>query len=104
MRREPQHALLRRARPEIPVAILAIAVRAERVAKEVEALAPSIPNRGLRLVEGEPEPGHHLPRPRQSLGRVTAAEDDEVVGIGDDVGPIGVAPSARRQCFRKRFM
>ena len=90
-----QHALLRRARPEIPVAILAIAVRAERVAKEVEALAPSVANRGLRLVEGEPEPGHHLPRPRQGLGRVTAAEDDEVVGIGDDVGPIGDAPSAR---------
>ena len=53
------------------MAILAIAVRAERIAKEVEALAPSIANRGLRLVEGEPEPGHHLPRPRQSLGLFT---------------------------------
>src|SRR4051794_38010669 len=93
--REPAHALLRRARPEVPVAILAVAVRAERVAEEVEALAPSIASRGLRLVEGEPEPGHHLPRPRQSLGRVTAAEDDEVVGIGDDAGPKGDAPSAR---------
>src|SRR5688572_22346800 len=61
----------------------------------VEALAPSIANRGLRLVEGEPEPGHHLPRPRQSLGRVTAAKDNEVVGIDDDVSPIGRTPFAR---------
>src|SRR3954465_15872022 len=40
--REPEHALLRRARPEVPGAILAIAVRAERVAEEVEALASSV--------------------------------------------------------------
>src|SRR5205823_9225972 len=65
---EPEHALLRRARPEIPVAILAIAVRTERIAEEIEALAPSIANRGLRLVEGEPEPGHRPPRPCQGLG------------------------------------
>ena len=37
--REPEHALLRRARPELPVAVLAIAVRTERIAKEVEANA-----------------------------------------------------------------
>ena len=34
----------------------------------------------------QPELGHHRLRPRQCLGRTTAAEDDEVVGIGDDVG------------------
>ena len=60
------------------MAILAIAVRAERVAKEVERLAPGIPNRGLPLVEGESKLGHHLPRPRQRLPRGLAAEDDEV--------------------------
>lgn len=58
--------------------IVAEQVRAERVAEEVEALAPGVPNRGLGLVEGEPEPGHHLPRPRQSLSGVAAAEDDMV--------------------------
>ena len=46
---EPENALLRRARPEIPMAVLAIAVRAERIAKKVEGFAPGIPNRGLRL-------------------------------------------------------
>src|SRR5216683_3232607 len=90
---EPEYALLRRARPEIPMAILAIAVRAERVAKEVERLAAGIPNRGLRLVEREPQFGHHLPRPRQRLFRRPAAEDDEVIGIGDDPGLVGLAPS-----------
>jgi hypothetical protein len=51
------------------MAILAIAVRAERVAKEVEGLAAGIPNRGLRFVESEPQFGHQLLRPRQSLSR-----------------------------------
>ena len=51
------------------MSILAIAVRAERVAREVEGLAEGIPNRGLRLVESEPQLGHHLLRPRQSLSR-----------------------------------
>ena len=51
------------------MAILAIAVRAERVAKEVEGLAAGILNRGLCLVESEPQLGHHLLRPRQSLSR-----------------------------------
>jgi len=37
------------------MSILAIAVRAERVAREVEGLAEGIPNRGLRLVESEPQ-------------------------------------------------
>ncbi len=42
---------------------------AERVAKEVEGLAEGIPNRGLRLVESEPQLGHHLLRLRQSHSR-----------------------------------
>src|SRR5439155_21860481 len=83
---QPDCALLRRARPEIPMAILAVAVRAERVAKEVEGLAAGIPNRGLRLVESEPQLGHRLPRPRQSFSRRAAAEANEVIGIRDDPG------------------
>src|SRR5262245_17695593 len=56
---EPQDALLRRARAQIPVAILSVVVRAEAVAKEVEALAPGVPERRLLLVEAQPELGHH---------------------------------------------
>ena len=66
----------------------------ERVAKEVEALLSGIPQRGLGLVDGQPELGHHRLRPRQRLGRTTAAEDDEVVGIGDDMGTERFAASA----------
>ena len=61
-------------------------MRSERIAKEVDAVLPGISQRGLGLVECQPELRHHRLRPRQSLGRATAAEDDEVVGIGDDVG------------------
>ena len=38
---------------------------------------------------------HHRLRPRQRLGRTTAAEDDEVVGIGDDVGTERFAASGQ---------
>jgi hypothetical protein len=48
------------------------------IAKEIEALPP----RGFRLVERQPKFRHHRLRPRQSLVRVSAAEDDEIVGKG----------------------
>jgi hypothetical protein len=37
------------------------------------------PLASFRLVEREPELGHHRLRPRHGLGRVSATEDDEVV-------------------------
>ena len=40
-----------------------------------------------------PSLGHH--RPRQRLRRTTAAEDDEVVGIGDDAGSECIATPAQ---------
>src|SRR5262245_59878055 len=61
-------------------------MRAERVAKECEAFLSGVSQRGLGLVERQPELRHRRLRARQSLGRTTAAEDDEVVGIGNDVG------------------
>src|SRR5882757_4887818 len=39
----------------------------------------------LRLVQGQAQPLHRTPGPRQGFGRMTAAEDDEVVGVVDDV-------------------
>jgi hypothetical protein len=46
------------------MAVLPVIVQAERIAKEVEPLLPGVPNRGLRLVEEEPELGHHRLYPR----------------------------------------
>jgi hypothetical protein len=91
---EPLHAFLRRTCAQIPMTILPVMVRAEAIAKEVEALVPGIPDYGLRLVEGKPELGHYQPRPRQCLIRKSAAEDDEVVGIGDDMSSVGFTSSS----------
>src|SRR5271165_2861574 len=63
------------------------------VAKEIEALIPGVPHRGFRLVERQPELRHHRLRPRQGLLRAAAAEDDEVVGVRDDVSPERFAAS-----------
>jgi hypothetical protein len=74
--------------------VLPVMVRAEAIAKEFEAFVPGVPDYGLRLVEGKPELGHHHPRPRQCLIRKSAAEDDEVVGIGDDMSSVGFTSSS----------
>src|SRR5437667_7548300 len=66
-------------------------MRAERVAEEVEAFLSGVSQRSFRLVDRQPELGHHRLRPRQCLRRATAAEDNEVVGIGDDVSAERVA-------------
>src|SRR3954468_7485259 len=87
---EALHALRRRAGPQIPVTILPEVVRPEAVAQEVEVFLPRITHGSLRFVDGEPKPGHDLPRPRQRLCRVSAAEDDEVVGIVHDMRFVGV--------------
>ena len=79
------------ARPQIPVAILAKALRAEAIAQEVEALLAAIADAGLGLVQGQSQPGHHLPRPGQGLPRVSATEDDKVIGI---VHHLGAEPCA----------
>src|SRR5271166_1671342 len=63
------------------------------VTKEIEALIPGVPHRGFRLVERQPELRHHRLRPRQGLLRAAAAEDDEVVGVRDDVSPERFAAS-----------
>jgi hypothetical protein len=85
VRLEPAQTLLGRARAQIPSTVRFISMRSERVAEEVEALSPGVLQRSLRLVECQPEPRHHRLGPRQSLGCTSAAEDDEVVGVGDDV-------------------
>ena len=92
---EPLHTLLGRARTQIPIPVRLKPMRAERVAEEVEAFLSGVSQRSFRLVDRQPEPGHHRLRPRQCLCRATAAEDNEVVGIGDDVSMERVAASGQ---------
>ena len=42
---EPSHALLQRARAQIPMAVLPIVVRSERIPQKIKALPPSISDR-----------------------------------------------------------
>jgi hypothetical protein len=49
---------------------------------------------GLHLVERQPELRHHRRCPRQGLSRVSLAEDNEVIGIVDDVRTERLATAA----------
>src|ERR1019366_2726596 len=59
--------------------------RAPGITQEVEPVRPCVAQPGLGPVQGQSKTRHHPVRPRQSLSRVTTAEDDEVVGIIDDM-------------------
>lgn len=83
---DPQHAFLGRSRAKIPPSPIAEAAGSERVPKKVKAFQSGILHRGFSLVERQPKLDHHRFRPRQCLLRVAAAENDEVVGIGDKPG------------------
>ncbi len=63
LRLEPGNAPLGRARPQVPVAILAKPMRAEAVAQEVEALLAGLTHAGLRLVQGQAVPSPAASRP-----------------------------------------
>src|SRR5258708_1744179 len=82
---DPLDTLLGWAGAQILLAILPVMMRAERVTKELEALLPGIFERGLRLVQCQPELRHHRLCPRQRLRRAAAAEDDEVISVRNDV-------------------
>ena len=49
----------------------------------------------------EPELGHHRRHPRQRLGGTAATEDDEVVGIGDDMSTERIRRAALRQVLQE---
>src|ERR1700730_526764 len=84
-RLDPLHALLGRACAQIPTATVGKVAWSQRIAKEIEAFPPGVLHRGFRLVECQPEFRHHRLRPRQRLFRMSAAEDDKVVGVRDDM-------------------
>src|SRR6516162_5915370 len=67
------------------MAILLIAMRPERVTQKVEALLTRLLDAGLRLIQGDPHPCDHLPRPIQCLSRFPATENHEVVRVVYDM-------------------
>src|SRR5215469_17682396 len=50
------HRLLRRTGSQIPMAILLVAMRPERISQKVEALLTRLLDAGLRLIQGSPHP------------------------------------------------
>src|SRR5215831_8013937 len=77
------HRLLRWTGSQIPTAILPVAMRPERVTQKVEALLARLLDAGLRLIQGDPHPRDHLPRPLQCLSRFAATENHEVSRLGE---------------------
>src|SRR3954449_5285735 len=69
-------------------------MRSERVSEEVEAFHSCVLQRGFHLVERQPELRHHYFCPRQGLSRTSLAEDNEVVGVVDDVRAERLAAAA----------
>jgi hypothetical protein len=91
---DPQHALVGWACCQIPSSTFGKVARSQRVAKEIEALPPCVLDRGLRLVQRQPEFRHRRSCPDQRLVRVAATEDNEIVGVGDDMRAKSFAASA----------
>src|SRR5579875_3367229 len=90
---QSRHALLRRTGAQIPMAILPIVLWPERVSQKVKTLPPAIPKLGLRLVQGQAQARHHLPRPIARLGRMAASEDHEIVRVVDNFRLKSFSPS-----------
>src|SRR5215469_11262238 len=95
------HRLLRRACPQIPMAILLVAMRPERVSQKVEALLTRLLDAGLRLIQGDPHPCYHLPRPIQCLCRFPATQNHEIIREIHDMSvkllsPFGLPPTLQQ--------
>src|SRR5215813_11216143 len=95
------HRFLRRACPQIPPAILLVTMRPERVTQKVEALLSCLLDARLRLIQGDPHPCYHLPRPIQCLCRFAATENHEIVRVVHDMGvkllsQFGVPPTLQQ--------
>src|SRR2546426_59875 len=86
------HRPLGRTRPQIPVAILLVAMRSERVTQKVEALFARLLDAGFRLIQGDPHSVYYLPRPIQCLGRFAATENHKIIRVVYDLGVILLSP------------
>ena len=83
------------------MAILLVAMWPERVTQKVEALLSRLLDAGLRLIQGDPHPCYHLPRPIQCLRRFAATENHEIIRVVHDMGvkllsPFGVPPTPQQ--------
>jgi len=83
------------------MAILPKTMRPERVSEKVKPLCTTPLDAGLRFVQRESNPGHHTPRPIQCLGRTTATENHEIIGIVDNLGMENLTPSGDPPVLQK---
>ena len=61
-------------------------MRPEAVSQKIKPLFPCLLDAGLRLVQRESNPGHHIPRPIQCPCRAAATEDHEIIGVVHNLG------------------
>src|SRR5215471_653107 len=83
-------------RPPYPCTLLQ-----HTVTQKVEALLTRLLDAGLRLIQGDPHPCYHLPRPIQCLCRFTTTENHEIIRVVNDMGvkllsPFGVPPTLQQ--------
>src|SRR5215469_3831710 len=82
---KPRHTLVGRASAQIPPAILPSAVGPKGVPQKVKTLRASFLELGLRVVQGQSQAGHRLPRPVSRLFGMLPREDHKVVRVVDDL-------------------
>ena len=81
--------------------ILPKTMRPEAVSQKIKPLSPCLLDAGLRFVQRESKPGHHTPHPIQCLGRATAAENHEIIGVVDHLGLEKLTPSGDPPVLQK---
>jgi hypothetical protein len=70
-------------------------MRPEAVSQKIKLLSPRLLDAGLRLVQRESDPSHHIPRPIQCLRRASAAENHEIIGVVDHPSAENLTPPVR---------
>ena len=88
----------------LPIPVRLKPMRAERVAEEVEAFLSSILQRGLGLIEGQPEFHHHRLCPRHSLCRTPRLRMTKSSAYATTCARNASPRLVSRQYFRNRFM
>src|SRR5580693_1755102 len=74
------------------MAALPETLRPETISEKVKLLSPRWLDASLRFVQRESDPGHHTPRPIQCLRRAAAAENHEIISVGDELGSENLTP------------
>ena len=74
---------------------------AERIAQKIKAFFARLLDAGLRFIQNKSQSCDYLTRPIQCLNRFPAAQDHEIVRIGDHMSlellsPLGVPPTLQQ--------